>query len=166
MNILFIEDEKDLTESGIAQLELKGYTVIPAKDLAEARAVLDDPDQRVDFLITDHRLPDGLGIQFLIDLKESFPRSKCAVVSGCLTDRDIVKLEALEIPYFRKPLLYAKVIDELRRSHAQRALSRLEAENAEARPSGEDQEDSEDEKPSEIEEDDSERKGFKLWPFS
>lgn len=115
MNILFIEDEKDLAATGIAQLELKGYTVYPAYDIADAQAVLDDPERRVDFIIADHRLPDGMGIQFLIDIKQSFPLCKCAIVSACLTDKNIETLKALKIPYYHKPLLYGKVIDELRR---------------------------------------------------
>lgn len=128
MNILFIEDEKELAATGVAQLELKGYTVFPAYDIAQAQAVLDDPERPVHFVITDHRLPDGMGIPFVIELKESLPRCKCAVVSGCLSDIDIDKLVAHDIPYYHKPLLYAKVIDELRRMHAAQAPEQVEPE--------------------------------------
>lgn len=151
MNILFVEDEKDLAATGIAQLELKGYTVFPAYDIEAAQAILDDPEKTVHFIITDHRLPDGLGIKFLIGMKESFPLCKCAVVSGCLSDRDIEEMEAYEIPYFRKPLLYGKVIDELRRHHASLASERSE-------PEGDAVDDSV--TPAQ------EKKGFKIWPFN
>lgn len=128
MNILFIEDEKELAAIAVAQMELKGYTVFPAYDIAEARAVLDDSERPVHFVIADHRLPDGMGIQFVIELKETLPRCKCAVVSGCLTDRDIEQLVEHTIPYYHKPLLYGKVIDELRRAHAAQALDYREPE--------------------------------------
>ncbi|MGZ0654042.1 hypothetical protein ACWPKO_01070 [Coraliomargarita sp. W4R53] len=150
MNILFIEDEKELAVTGVAQLELRGYTVFPAYDIAEAQAILDDPECSVHFVITDHRLPDGLGIQFVIDMRESFPRSKCAVVSGCLTSRDIEKLEAHKIPYYHKPLLYGKVIDDLRRMHASNATDYVEPA-------------SEPEVVEAVEE--TPRKSFKIWPF-
>jgi DNA-binding NtrC family response regulator len=129
MNILFIEDEKDLAVTAIAQLELKGYTVFPAYDIAGAQAVLDDPERRVDFIIADHRLPDGMGIQFLIEIKQSFPQCKCAIVSACLTDQNIETLQALKIPYYHKPLLYGKVIDELRRELSVRAKVYQKPEN-------------------------------------
>lgn len=146
MNILFIEDEKELAVTGVAQLELKGYTVYPAYDLAEARAVIDDLEHPVHFLITDHRLPDGLGIQFVMEMKESFPKCKCAVVSGCLTSQDIENLEARQIPYYKKPLLYGQVIDDLRRLHAAQAPEYVEPEP-------------------EPEEASTKKKGFRFWPF-
>jgi len=160
MNILFIEDEKDLAVTGVAQLELRGYTVFPAYDIAEAQAVLDDPERSVHFVITDHRLPDGLGIQFVIDMRESFPRSKCAVVSGCLTSQDIEKLEAHKIPYYHKPLLYGKVIDDLRRMHASNAAAYVDSDSdpkaaADAAEASETVETVKEEA----------RKSFKIWPF-
>lgn len=148
MNILFIEDEKELAATGIAQLELKGYTVFPAYDIQEAQAILNDPKTTIHFIITDHRLPDGLGIQFLLDIKETFPICKCAVVSGCLTDGDIEEMESHEIPYYRKPLLYAKVIDELRRSFAAQAPEHEEPEE-----------------PEEPEPEEETKKGSLFWPF-
>jgi len=82
MNILFIEDERELAVTGVAQLELLGYTVFSAHDLAGAQAVLDDAQCAVHYIITDHRLPDGLGIQFVLDLKESFPLFKNCFVNS------------------------------------------------------------------------------------
>ncbi len=116
MNILFIEDEKELAQTAVAQLELRGHQVDAVNDLAAARNVMEDPDRRVDLIIADHRLPDGLGIRFAIEMKTAFPDTQCVIVSGCLTPNDIELLEANGLPYYRKPLLYGKVVDELRRS--------------------------------------------------
>lgn len=66
-------------------------------------------------IISDHRLPDVLGIQFIIEIRKQFRACHCAIVSGCLTDQDVQVLEEHQIPYFRKPLLYAKVIDAIRK---------------------------------------------------
>lgn len=126
MNILFLEDEKELAATGIAQLERKGYNVIPARSVAEAHAVLDDADCKIHFMIADHRLPDGQGIRFVIEQKAIYPLCKCAVVSGCLTPANIDELEANQIPYYHKPLLYAKVIDDLRKIYSEQARARAE----------------------------------------
>ena len=39
------------------------------------------------------------------------------IVSGCLTDSNISKLEENEISYHRKPLLYTKMLERFRRAH-------------------------------------------------
>ena len=153
MNILFIEDEKELAVTGVEQLELKGYTVFLAYDIAEALAILDDSKRPVHFVITDHSLPDGLGIPLVINLKTSMPHCKCAVVSGCLTDADIEELKGHGIPYFLKPLLYVKVIDELRRLHASHASKHVEPE-----PEPEPEE-------SEAPPEETKSKLRKFWPF-
>ena len=117
MNILFIEDERELRESGVAQLELHRYTVYPVSNLVEAREIMDDPATPVHLVIADHCLPDGQGVQFVIEMKELFPKCQYVIVSGCLTDANISELKEKEIPYFVKPLLYGKVVEEFRRKH-------------------------------------------------
>lgn len=114
MNILFIEDQLDLQAVGVAQLEAKGHTVYATCDLAESRAILSEETIKIDLIISDHRLPDGFGIQFIIEIKRQYPRCKCAIVSGCITAEDIEALEEHKIRYFRKPLLYARVLEEMR----------------------------------------------------
>ena len=121
MNILFIEDEKDLLDVSITQLQRGAHTIYPATSIAEARAVLEDESKVVDIVITDHRLPDGLGIQFAIEIRETYPSAKIAIVSGCLTSEDVIELEANGLLYFRKPLLYAKVVESIRKHYALRA---------------------------------------------
>ena len=123
MNILFVEDETALMETAVMQLELRGYTVFPVGDLSAARAVMEDPDQTVNMVIADHRLPDGLGVHFVIEMKERFPRCEFVIVSACLIEKDINMLIEHEIPYYSKPLLYAKVVEDLRRARAMRTPS-------------------------------------------
>jgi DNA-binding NtrC family response regulator len=132
MNILFIEDEEELAATGVLQLETKGYTVFPAFNVEEARAILDDPKNKVHYVIADHRLPGMTGIDFLIELTERICPSRFAIVSGCLTDADIERLKKHQIAYYHKPLLYGKVIDELRRLRAAKAPVKNEALNADS----------------------------------
>lgn len=121
MNILFVEDEKDLLEAALTQLERRAHNVYPAVDIAEARAILEDKDKHVDIVITDHRLPDGLGIQFAIEIQKTYPLAKSAIVSGCLTPQNIEELKAHGLLYFHKPLLYAKVVEAIRKHYATKA---------------------------------------------
>lgn len=121
MNILFIEDEKELLEMAMSQLEHRGHTVYPAADIAHARSILSDESKNVQIVITDHRLPDGLGIKFAIEIKSTHPNAKSAIISGCLTDENIAEIESHGLLYFHKPLLYGKVVENIRRHYSFRA---------------------------------------------
>ena len=114
MNILFLEDEVELSAIGVEQLLHLGHDVYPALNIAEARSLVEENWQSIHLIIADHRLPDGRGIDFLMEIKQLYPRIKLAVVSGCLTPADEEMLQLAEIPYFRKPLLYRQVIKKLR----------------------------------------------------
>ena len=124
MNVLFIEDEKDLSASGVLQMETHGCKVTPAYDLAKARELLES-GRLFHLVIADHRLPDGLGIQFVAEMKELYPKIQFVVVSGCLSDDDVARLKELDIPSHHKPLLYSKIVDKLRRELAMRAPVKL-----------------------------------------
>lgn len=114
MNILFLEDEVELSAIGVEQLRNLGHTVYPALDLSEAREIVEEHWQSIHLIIADHRLPDGAGIDYLMEVKQLYPRIKLAVVSGCLSSADEETLKMAEIPYFTKPLLYRQVMQKLR----------------------------------------------------
>ena len=117
MRILFIEDEVNLSALGADQLRRLGHQVWEAPNLQVARAILDDPTINIQLIIADHRLPDGFGIDFIIEeaKEESLP-IPAVIVSGCLTPADIAILNRLGIPYFRKPVLYSHVIRKFRQT--------------------------------------------------
>jgi DNA-binding NtrC family response regulator len=121
MNILFIEDERDLLDVGVAQLEQNRYHVYPVTTLKDAREIMLNPSMPVHMVLADHRLPDGQGVDFVIEMKAHFPQCIYAIVSGCLTDRNISVLVEHEIPYYHKPLLYGKVVNALRLAKAMKA---------------------------------------------
>ncbi len=116
MKILLIEDEPELSKLGKQQMELLGHEVVSTATLQEAQQLWESQGEaRYNIVITDHRLPDGRGIDFVIDLRENYPKLKCAVVSGCLTLTDRQLLKLYNIPYFLKPVLYSSVLKELRK---------------------------------------------------
>lgn len=134
MNILLLEDEKDLSASAVMQLEIKGHKVHPVYDIAEAREALANPDQKYQMVIADHQLPDGKGIHFVEEVRDAHPHCSFAIVSGCLLSEDVERLERLKIPYFRKPLIYSKVLDQLRRMHTINAPVQQVSEASEDAP--------------------------------
>lgn len=134
MKILLLEDEKDLSASAVMQLEIKGHKVHPVYDIAEAREALANPDQKYQMVIADHQLPDGKGIHFVEEVRDAHPHCSFAIVSGCLLSEDVERLERLKIPYLRKPLIYSKVLDQLRRMHTINAPVQQVSEASEDAP--------------------------------
>ena len=124
MNILFIEDDRELLEIGVVQLQ-QHNTVYPASNLLDARAIMENPAMPVHLVVADHRLPDGQGVKFVIEMKALFPDCMYTIVSGCLTDSNISKLEENEITYHRKPLLYGKIAEQFRHAHLMKAPCRV-----------------------------------------
>ncbi len=113
MHILFIEDEEELNKLATEELTLMGNTVHSVTRMEEAKAYFEENVKKIDLIIADHRLPDGQGIDFVVEAKRNHPKLKVSIVSGCLVDKDIQSLKQAGIPFFSKPLLYSSVLREL-----------------------------------------------------
>ncbi len=110
MNILLIEDEEALSEVAAIQLRNLGNTVHTVSNLEEAARFLEKPEDALDLIIADHRLPDGEGIDFIVERVRAGCTIPTVVVSGCLTVADAAVLEREDIPYYRKPVIYSEVV--------------------------------------------------------
>jgi DNA-binding response OmpR family regulator len=66
--ILLVEDDREISEVNRDMLELRGYAVRAAGNLAEARAAL--LEAAPDVIVLDIMLPDGLGLDLLRELRE------------------------------------------------------------------------------------------------
>jgi two-component system KDP operon response regulator KdpE len=98
--ILYVEDNPDLLRLTREMLERRGYAVLTAATLAEAReqVALAPPD----IILLDNNLPDGMGIDFLRELRKTskIPVIMVTSLSGA------AQMEALEAgcdDYVRKP---------------------------------------------------------------
>ena len=78
--ILVVDDEPDLRTLYELTLLREGYRVEAAQDLREARAALEQ--KRFHALITDMRLPDGLGIELLRELNASQRPERAIVITA------------------------------------------------------------------------------------
>jgi two-component system, NtrC family, response regulator PilR len=101
--VLVVDDEPDLRTLYELTLLREGYRVETAHDLQEASALLDA--NRYEVLITDMRLPDGLGISLIHRLKAQQRAERCIVITAYGSAQNAVEsLKAGAFDYLTKPV--------------------------------------------------------------
>ena len=107
--VLVVDDEADLRELLELTLVKMGLDVDSAATVAEARALLArHPYQLV---LTDMRLPDGLGLELVRDVATTYKNTPIAVVTAFgSADNAVVALKAGAFDYIAKPV----ALDQLR----------------------------------------------------
>jgi len=102
-HILVVDDEPDLRTLYELTLLREGYRVEAAADLAQARIQLQQ--QRFDAVITDMRLPDGLGLELLRDMVAQQRPERCVVITAHGSAENAVEaLKAGAFDYLTKPV--------------------------------------------------------------
>jgi two-component system, NtrC family, response regulator PilR len=103
VNILVVDDEPDLRTLYELALVREGYSVFSVGDLAQAWEQLDA--RRFEVVITDMRLPDGMGISLLQRLRENQRRERCVVITAYgSADNAVESLKAGAFDYLTKPV--------------------------------------------------------------
>lgn len=103
LGILVIDDEPDLRTLYELTLLREGYRVDTAGNVAEAQALLNQ--RRFAVVITDMRLPDGLGIEILVHLKLTQRPERCVVITAHGSAENAVEsLKAGAFDYLTKPV--------------------------------------------------------------
>lgn len=101
--ILVVDDEPDLRTLYELALLREGYQVDVADTLAQAQALLDQ--HPVDVLITDMRLPDGLGLALIQRLRSQHRPERCVVITAYGSAENAVEsLKAGAFDYLTKPV--------------------------------------------------------------
>ncbi len=105
--VLVIDDNRDVADALAAVLEIAGYKVTA---LASVRDALDtlDTDATIGIVISDVRMPDLNGFDFLRVVKHRFPYMRVFLVTGQeVTPEDVVPFGAviLEKPVEHDALL-------------------------------------------------------------
>ena len=116
--ILLVEDNEQIMLGNERMLKRRGYEVIPALTLAEARIAI--CAQMPDLFVLDIMLPDGNGLDFMAELRK-VSRTPVLLLTGLTTPEDIVRgLTAGGDDYLAKPydfgVLLARVEALLRRA--------------------------------------------------
>lgn len=107
-NVLLIEDEGEMCLLLNLILDHEGLIIEHVKTLAAADAYL---EKRLPALILlDNRLPDGLGLDYLVHLKKKYPWIKIIVISGVDAAAADVALEIGADAFLSKPFTKAKLL--------------------------------------------------------
>ncbi|MET3133739.1 two-component system response regulator PilR (NtrC family) [Oxalobacteraceae bacterium GrIS 1.11] len=107
--VLVVDDEADLRELLEITLLKMGLDVDSAENLAQARAFLLQNEYAL--VLTDMRLPDGLGLELVREVAAAHKNTPIAVVTAFgSTDNAVVALKAGAFDYVSKPV----VLDQLR----------------------------------------------------
>ena len=102
-HVLVVDDEPDLRTLYELTLLREGYRVDAASTLGEACALLDQ--QRFDAVITDMRLPDGLGLELLQRMVSQQRTERCVVMTAYGSAENAVEaLKAGAFDYLTKPV--------------------------------------------------------------
>ncbi|TXT40249.1 MAG: two-component system NtrC family response regulator PilR [Comamonadaceae bacterium] len=102
-HILVVDDEPDLRTLYELTLLREGYQVDTAGDLQQAKSLL--MKQHYHVMITDMRLPDGLGLSLICELKADHRSEQCIVITAYGSAENAV--EALKngaFDYLTKPV--------------------------------------------------------------
>lgn len=106
--ILMIEDNKDISDANRIMLELEGYEVLAAKDIATGRklALQENPD----LILLDVLLPDGNGVDLCRELKQS-KDFNIIFLSALGTKNDVLEgLRAGGYDYMAKPYIMEELL--------------------------------------------------------
>ena len=102
-SILVVDDEPDLRTLYELTLLREGYRVEVAASVQEAREQL--ARASFDTVITDMRLPDGLGLDLLVQLREQQRSERCVVMTAYGSAENAVEaLRAGAFDYLTKPV--------------------------------------------------------------
>ena len=101
--ILVVDDEPDLRTLYELTLLREGYRVETAENLADAFQLLSE--RRFDAVITDMRLPDGLGMALIQKIKAQQSGERCVVITAYGSAENAVEsLKAGAFDYLTKPV--------------------------------------------------------------
>ena len=116
--IVLVEDNEQIMQGNERMLKRRGYEVITALTLAEARSAIEA--QIPDLFVLDIMLPDGSGLDFMAELRQH-SQVPILLLTGLTTPEDIVRgITAGGDDYLAKPydfgVLLARVEALLRRA--------------------------------------------------
>ncbi len=86
LNVLYVDDQKEnLTVFRISFKRM--YKIFLANDAEEALEVL--KDNKIDVVLSDHRMPGMTGIELLSEVGDKYPNTKRIIISEYVNDEII-----------------------------------------------------------------------------
>jgi two-component system response regulator RegA len=100
--LLLVDDDAPLRRSMTRALERRGFQVLPAEGVAEARALA--REHRPEFAVLDMRLTEGSGLDLVRTLRELRPETRIVIVTGYGNIATAVAaIKAGAVDYLAKP---------------------------------------------------------------
>jgi len=99
--ILVVDDEEIVRLSCIRTLKPGGYEVEAVDDAYEALSIL--RERHFDIIVTDFKMPDMDGVEFIDMLRRTSPSSRVLLVTGFATEEVKEQAEAMGASYLAKP---------------------------------------------------------------
>ncbi len=102
--ILLVEDENSVRDLAQRILEMRGYTVLPARHGQDGLRIASLPDNRIDLVVTDVVMPGMNGREFVEALQQHIAGVRVLYMSG-YTDDDIIRRGLLDssVAFLQKP---------------------------------------------------------------
>ena len=101
--LLLVDDDAPLRRSMARALERRGFQVLPAEGVVEARALA--REHRPDFAVLDMRLTEGSGLDLVRTLRELRPETRIVIVTGYGNIATAVAaIQAGAVEYLAKPV--------------------------------------------------------------
>ncbi|HEY2824458.1 MAG TPA: PAS domain-containing protein, partial [Gemmatimonadales bacterium] len=113
--ILLVEDEEVVRRVAARALRNHGYTVIEARDGADALTVLSRARQEIDLLLTDVVMPRMDGRTLAETIAKSHPATRVIYMSG-YTDDAVVRhgVQRAEVQFLQKPYTVCGLLTKVR----------------------------------------------------
>ncbi len=115
MKILIVDDEPDSLKVLKDIIEKKGYTTLAFQSPVQALNKI--KTEEVDLILTDLKMPEMDGIQFLYQVKANHPLIPIIVLTGYASIDSAVKaVQWGAFDYLRKPCEVTRIYDVLERA--------------------------------------------------
>jgi CheY-like chemotaxis protein len=103
LTILVVDDHAGAREVIGQLLEAKGYGVVHATNGADAIATL-QTNVAIDAVVTDVSMPDMTGVELAYFVREHFPKTPIAIVSGDIGELERSVIARAGVPFLKKPV--------------------------------------------------------------
>jgi phosphoserine phosphatase RsbU/P len=119
--ILLVDDEKNILSSLVRELHAwageKGYSCVTASSGADGLSVLDQMGDQVEIIISDLRMPEMSGSDFLLEAKRRYPDIVSILLTGFNDAKEIAKAVSAGIfSYMLKPWDHAYLLSEVEKA--------------------------------------------------
>jgi len=125
VTIMFVDDEENVLKSMARMFRPTGHQVLTAANGEEALKIMDE--QKVDILISDHRMPHMTGVELCREVKKRHPFTIRMILSGYADTSEVLSAVEQEEVYrlLHKPTDITRIIDVV-----DRAVKQIETINA------------------------------------